>query len=123
MVGGPPTAGIAVTFYVVEKADSDRLVGVPAVPQLRRSIVGADGGWGVDEAVKKVPNTNGNLASTAEVPFEIIRIFKLGWARGAIRRRGSRGWDASGRGQAGRRRGTRHRWGRGRGSQTDILRW
>jgi hypothetical protein len=44
MVGGPPTAGIAVAFYVVGKADSDRLVGVSAVPQAR-SIVGADGGW------------------------------------------------------------------------------
>jgi hypothetical protein len=98
MVGGPPTAGVAVSFYVVGKADSDRLVGVPGVPQVR-SIVGADGGWGVDEVVKKVPNTNGNLAKMAEVPLPIIRIVKLGLAPGASRRRW---WDARGQGQAGR---------------------
>jgi hypothetical protein len=122
MVGFPPTAGIAVAFYVVGKADSDRLVGVPAVPQVM-SIVGADWGWGIAEAVEKVPNTNGNLAKTAEVSLQIIRIVNLGLASGAIRRRGSMWWDTRGRGQAGRRRGTRHRGVRERGSQTDILRW
>jgi hypothetical protein len=56
MVRDPPTARIAVSFNVIGKADADRLVGVPGVPQVR-SIMGADGGWGVDEAVKKVTNT------------------------------------------------------------------
>jgi hypothetical protein len=87
-----------------------------------RGIVGADGGWGVNKTVEKVPNPNGNLAETAKVHFQVIRIVELGWATGASRHRGSRWGDARGRGQAGRRRGIRNRWGRERGSQAEILR-
>jgi hypothetical protein len=87
--------------------------------------MGADGGWvSTRRSRRSRSNPNGDLAKAAEVPFEMIRVINLGGAPGAIRRRGSRRWDARGRrGQAGRRRGTRHRWGRERGSQTDILRW
>jgi hypothetical protein len=82
MVCGPPTACIALAFNKVGKADADRLVGVPGVPQVR-SIVGADGGWGVDEAVKKITNTNWEWAKTAEVRLKIIRIWKRGVGPGA----------------------------------------
>jgi hypothetical protein len=123
MVGFAATADVAVSLDVVGKADSERLVTVLGVARVR-GIVGADGGWGVDEAVEKVPNNpNGNLAETAKVPFQIIRIVKLGLATGASRRRGSRCGDARGRGQAGRRRGIRYRWGRERWSQAEILLW
>jgi hypothetical protein len=122
MVGFSATVDVAVSFDVVGEADSERLVTVSGVARVR-GIMGADGGWGVDEAVKKVPNPNGNLAETAKVPFQIIWIVKLGLATGASRRRGSRWGDARGRGQAGRQWGIRYNWGRERGSQAEILRW
>ena len=82
MVGFPATVDVAVSFDVVGKADSERLVTVSGVSRVR-GIVGADGGWGVDETVEKVPNPNGNLAETAKVHFQVIRIVELGWATGA----------------------------------------
>jgi len=123
MVGFAATVDVAVAFDVVGKADSERLVGVSGVAQMR-SIVRADGGRVVGEAVEKVPNSNGNLAKTAKVSHQVIRVVHLGVAAGACWRRRSRRGDPRGWGQTGCRRGRRGRgrWGRERGSQVEILR-
>jgi hypothetical protein len=69
-------------FNVVgRKADADQLVGRPGAPQVRSIIVGAQGGWGVAEAVKEIPNPK--QAKAAEVLFQITLVTISGIGPGA----------------------------------------